>query len=104
MINRGTPAMIAPRGVVVRGSAVLDRLGAEVAYTTVAGTAIGGSDFLAKSGTVTIPAGATSAVVSIVIRPDVAVEAAEVFTLKLSNGSGARVGRGAGTGRVLDDD
>jgi cyclophilin family peptidyl-prolyl cis-trans isomerase len=55
----------------------------DVEYATVAGTAATG-DYTATAGTLTIPAGATSATISVPILRDSA-DAAETFTLRLSD-------------------
>jgi Tol biopolymer transport system component len=73
-----------------------------VRYTTAPGTA-GAADFAAKSGTVTIPARATSAVINIAIRPDFVFEATEAFIVRLSAPVGATLNRATGTGSILDD-
>jgi hypothetical protein len=74
------------------------------AYTTAAGSAVAGTDFVARSGTVTIPTGATAAVVSVEVRGDRADEANETFTLKLTNPVGALRRRATGTATIVDDD
>jgi Tol biopolymer transport system component len=74
------------------------------AYATAAGTAAAGTDFVAKSGTVTIPAGSTAAVVSVEVKGDRADEANETFSLKLTNPVGALLRRGSGTATIVDDD
>ncbi|MDP8961590.1 MAG: hypothetical protein M3N32_08255 [Actinomycetota bacterium] len=74
-----------------------------VPYTTGAGTA-GAEDFTAKSGTVTLAAGATSATVEVPVAGDSADEANEAFVLTLSSPGGAVIGDGTGAGTILDDD
>ena len=54
-------------------------------YTTVDGTAIAGQDYTATSGTLTIPAGQTSASISVDVSGDEIVELDEAFTLEPSN-------------------
>ncbi|HYV09957.1 MAG TPA: Calx-beta domain-containing protein [Pyrinomonadaceae bacterium] len=56
-----------------------------VDYATSNGTAAAGSDYVAASGTVTIPAGSSSATINISINGDTTVEANETFTVTLSN-------------------
>jgi alpha-tubulin suppressor-like RCC1 family protein len=72
-------------------------------YATRVGTA-GTDDFVAKSGTCTIRAGATSAVVDITIKPDRVAEGNESFTVSLTAPSGALLGQATGVATVLDDD
>ncbi|MDD2906069.1 MAG: Calx-beta domain-containing protein, partial [Sulfurimonas sp.] len=54
-------------------------------YTTIDGTALAGSDFIAVSGRITIPAGETETKISIPIYHDIEIELQESFTLKISN-------------------
>lgn len=75
-----------------------------VAYATAAGTARPGEDFAAASGTVTIPAGAISATVTVDVAGDLLFEPDETFTVELSSPSGAVVGDGTGVGTILGDD
>ena len=79
--------------------------GVTVSYTTVAGTASETGDFVGKAGTLTIAAGASSAVVKITINPDETAEAgSEGFTVALSNASGAVLADATGVGAIFDDD
>lgn len=77
-----------------------------LSYRTVAGTATPGEDFVAKSGTVTLPAGETEVEVSVRVLGDRAVETSETFFLDVTPPSG--VGSGAtgtvGEARIIDDD
>jgi Calx-beta domain-containing protein/uncharacterized protein DUF4214 len=56
-----------------------------VDYTTGNGTATAGSDYVAASGTVTIPAGSTSVPILIHVNSDMDIEPNETFTITLSN-------------------
>jgi Calx-beta domain/Domain of unknown function (DUF4214) len=56
-----------------------------VDYTTANGTATAGNDYVAASGTITIPAGSTSAPINIQVNSDMNVEPNETFTITLSN-------------------
>lgn len=56
-----------------------------VRYATADGTAMAGSDYTAKSGTVSFAAGETSKTVSITVTGDTAVGSNESFNLLLSN-------------------
>ncbi|AFZ33633.1 Na-Ca exchanger/integrin-beta4 [Stanieria cyanosphaera PCC 7437] len=58
-------------------------------YNTVDGDALAEEDYLAKSGTVTIAAGNTSATIEVEVMADTVDESTEVFTLNLANISGA---------------
>jgi sugar lactone lactonase YvrE len=56
-----------------------------VDYATANGTATAGSDYVAASGTLTIPAGTTSGTINIVINGDTTIEPDETFFVNLSN-------------------
>jgi len=56
-----------------------------VDYATSNGTAAAGSDYVAASGNVTIPAGSTSVTVNFTITGDTTIEPDETFALTLSN-------------------
>ena len=74
-----------------------------VGYETRANTA-DASDFVAKSGTVTIPAGASSAKLAIVVKGDSLIERNEHFKVRLGNAVGASIARRNGVGTILNDD
>ncbi len=74
-------------------------------YATADGTATAGSDFVAASGTATIPAGSTSVTVNVGVNGDTAIENNETFTLNLSNlSSNATFVRATATGTITNDD
>jgi hypothetical protein len=75
-----------------------------VNYATSSGTAISGTDFVAASGTFTLPAGVTSKILVVRINGDTAIEANETVTLSLTGVTNAVLARGAATGTILDDD
>jgi hypothetical protein len=75
-----------------------------VHYATSNGTATVGSDYQAKSGTLTIPAGATSANVSVAVLSDKAREANETMRLTLSAAVNATLADGSAVGTITDDD
>jgi chitinase len=75
-----------------------------VQYGTANGTASAGSDYTAKSGTLTFAAGETSKTVSVAVSGDTAVEANETLTLNLSGASGATIADGSGAGTITNDD
>lgn len=69
-----------------------------VSYATADGTAHAGTDYTAASGTLTIPAGQTTATLPIpLIPPATAYTGSRTFTVSLSAGSGATLARGVGT-------
>src|SRR5262249_12354445 len=75
-----------------------------VHYATADVTAAAGSDYTAKSGTVIIPAGQTSATFSIAVRGDRLGEPNEMFAVNLSAPTNATIGDGQGIGTILDDE
>jgi chitinase len=75
-----------------------------VAYATENGTATAGSDYTAKSGSLTFAAGETSKTVSVSVLGDAVAEANETLQLKLSAASGATIATGSGTGTIVNDD
>lgn len=79
-----------------------------VKYATANGTAIAGSDYTGKTGTLTIAAGATSGTIAIKVTGDTYYELNETFSLKLSSASGATLAGGGSTltatGTIKNDD
>ena len=75
-----------------------------VDFATADGTATAGSDYTATNGTLTIPAGATGAGVSVTILDDTAdTESDETFTLNLSNAVGATIADADATAIIIED-
>jgi chitinase len=75
-----------------------------VNYATANGTATAGSDYTAKTGTLTFAAGETSKTVTVNILGDTVVEQNETFDLLLSAPTNATIGTGTGTATLLNDD
>jgi len=78
-----------------------------VTYETADGSATtAGSDYTARTGTVSIPAGAVKARIAIPVQGDTTVESAETFSVKVTGtgSSGIEIDRDHATGRILDDD
>ncbi len=75
-------------------------------YQTVDGTASAGSDYVAASGTVRIPAGQTTAEIAVTLTDDGDDEDDETFEVRLSDASVATLagGRSAATVTIEDDD
>jgi hypothetical protein len=73
-----------------------------VDYTTADGTAVAGEDYVAASGSVTIPVGGTGAQVAVTIMADGIDEPDEAFTLNLSNPVGAVIADGQAVGTIVD--
>ena len=77
---------------------------AKVWFVTASGTAVAGSDYAARSGTITFPGASTSAVIAIKVHGDLTPEAKETFSVNLSGPQGAVVANATGTGTIADDD
>jgi len=76
-----------------------------VDYATHDSTAtIAGGDYIAASGTVTIPAGALTAPLTVTVNGDVATEPDEIFLVNLSNPVNATIADGQGRGTIVNDD
>jgi hypothetical protein len=75
-----------------------------VSYATANGTATAGSDYVAKSGTLTIPAGATSTTLSVVVNGDASYEPDETFVVNLSSPGNATIAVAQGIGTIVNDD
>lgn len=75
-----------------------------VNYATSNGTATAGSDYTAKSGTLTFAAGTTTQTFNVSITGDTVQEADETFNVTLSSPSGATLGTAAGVGTITNDD
>ena len=76
-----------------------------VADPTAGGTAaIPTQDFTAVSGTLTVPARSTQAIITVPLRDDALNEHIETFWLRLSDPNGARLVDGTATGTINDND
>jgi beta-glucanase (GH16 family) len=71
-----------------------------VDYTTVAGTAVAGKDFLSKSGTLIINAGSQQGFIDITVVGDSLRQSDQLFYVQLSHPVNATVGTGQGTGTI----
>lgn len=98
--NSGTTAFTFGFGL----SQPADAGGVTIQYATANGTATAGSDYVAASGTVTIPQGSTSATVTIDVIGDTATEPDETFFVNIVSATGANVSDGQGLGTILNDD
>jgi hypothetical protein len=78
--------------------------GVSVQYTTADGSAKAGSDYIAKSGTVTIPAGAKTGAIFVVIKGDKVKEASETFTVTIFNPKNGFITDPNATGAIRNDD
>jgi hypothetical protein len=75
-----------------------------VNFATANGTATAGSDYVAKSGTVTFLPGETTKTVTISVKGDKTTEPDETFFVNLSSASGATIADSQGLGTILNDD
>lgn len=75
-----------------------------IAYTTVDGTAVAGSDYRAASGTIVIPQGETAYDLRVAVIGDGEVESDETFSLRLFNPSGAVLRKSSAPATILNDD
>ena len=76
-----------------------------VDYTTpVEGTATATVDYDPVTGSVTIPAGATSAEIRVPVRGDTVAEPDESFFVHLASATGAAILKHHGAGTIADDD
>jgi uncharacterized repeat protein (TIGR01451 family) len=79
-------------------------LNTAVSYTTVNGTATNGSDYVAKSGSLTFAAGVTSNFITVAVIGDTQVEGDEDFYVDLSNPVNATLAKREGLAILLNDD
>jgi uncharacterized repeat protein (TIGR01451 family) len=76
-----------------------------VNYATANGTAQAGSDYVAKSGTLTFaPGGALTQTVNIVLNGDAVVEGNETLLVLLSGATNASISKARGVGTITNDD
>jgi hypothetical protein len=75
-----------------------------VNYATRAATAFAGSDFTSQAGTVTIPAGQTTASISVLVKGDTTYEATESFDVVLSRPIYLTLGQAIGNVVLQNDD
>ena len=75
-----------------------------VTFATANASAVAGQDYPARSGTLTIPAGATATAVAVALIDDSADEPAETFELRLSAPANATLGDAAATATIVDND
>jgi aryl-phospho-beta-D-glucosidase BglC (GH1 family) len=75
-----------------------------ITYVTANGTATAGSDYVAKSGTLSFAAGETTKSIDVVINGDTLVEVDETFQVRLTAASGATILTSQATGTIRNDD
>ncbi|HYB94017.1 MAG TPA: S8 family serine peptidase, partial [Vicinamibacterales bacterium] len=75
-----------------------------VNYATANGTASSGSDYVAKSGSVTFEPGSTTRTIDVSIIGDTTYEPSETFTVNLSSAVNASIADAQGLGTIVNDD
>ncbi|QOV91690.1 Calx-beta domain-containing protein [Humisphaera borealis] len=73
-------------------------------YATASGTATSGTDFVAKSGTLTIPTFGKTAVITIQVKGDTGYEPNETFFVNLSAPTVAVIGDAQAKGTIVNND
>ena len=73
-------------------------------YATQGNTATSGTDFVAKTGTVTIAANTLTTTISVVIKGDAVYERDETFYLKLNSATNAAILDNTGIGKIINDE
>ncbi len=79
-------------------------LAASVDFTTVDGSALADSDYIARSGTLVFNPGQTSNTLTILVKGDVMDETNETFFVRLSNPTNAVLVRTQAVATIVDDD
>jgi hypothetical protein len=97
--NSGTTVLSFP--VSLTGATDLD---AHIDFATSDVTASAGTDYVAASGTLTIPAGDTNGTINVTVNDDTTYEPNETLLLTLSNPTDALVGDGTAQGTITNDD
>ena len=96
-----------PEGETAEFEVMLDALSnlpVKVRYATKGGTAVEGTDYTRRSGTLTFQPGNDTLTIEVHTREDSADEPDETFTVELSDQEDARLGNAIGTGTITDDD
>lgn len=75
-----------------------------VSYATANGSAVSPSDYTARSGRLTIPAGARTGTITVSVKGDVVDENDEDFFVNLSTPASATLNDAQGKGTIKDDD
>jgi uncharacterized Zn-binding protein involved in type VI secretion len=75
-----------------------------VAYATANGAAIAGSDYTAKTGTLSFAPGVTTQTLSVAVLGDALAEPSESFAVNLTQPGNATIADSQGVGTILDND
>lgn len=101
-VTEGNAGLRELRFMITRSSAWKNPV--TVSFATGGGTADAGKDYAARSGTVSIQSGKTSAIVTIDIKGDAVPEPDQTFNITLSNPSSGVISRATAVGTILNDD
>ncbi|QEI04969.1 DUF4214 domain-containing protein [Pigmentiphaga aceris] len=97
--NSGTTAMVFTVTLdAVSGKTVT------VNYATSDGTATAGSDYIAKSGTLSFAPGETTKQITVLVTGDTVTESDETLTVMLAGASNASLGTASAVGTIIDDE
>jgi uncharacterized repeat protein (TIGR03806 family) len=102
VVEGDAPGSTKAKVVVMLSSASTDTKAVD--YQTANGSAIAGPDYVVRTGTLTYPAGTTSASFTVPIVGDRTQEGTESFNVNLSNPVGATIAAPSATVTVLDND
>jgi hypothetical protein len=75
-----------------------------VNYATANVSATAGSDYVARSGTLTFTAGTSTQTIAITVNGDTTVEGNETFVVNLSGASNATISDTQGVGTIVNND
>jgi len=75
-----------------------------IVYATADGMAAAGSDYAAKTGTLSFAAGETTKTIDVLVAGDTQVEADETFLVRLTSAAGATIATAQATGTIANDD
>ena len=79
-------------------------VGVTVSFATLNGNATGGSDYVTRSSSLTIPAGSTTNSVAVTVNGDLSIEPDEVFYVELSSAANATLLKREGYALIVNDD
>jgi len=102
MLNEGQSGTTTARFTVTLSAAASSPV--SVVYATANGTATAGSDYTAKSGTLSFAVGETAKTIDVLVTGDTQVEADETFLVRLTSAAGATITTSQATGTIANDD
>lgn len=75
-----------------------------ISFVTSDGTAVAGADYISTVGSVTIPAGSTTATITVPVVGDTEFEDDETFNVTIASAGDVVVADGTGVGTIVNDD